>query len=113
MTREELSQASTFSARKLVGLLHKLEETGAVTHLETGEIHATSDRPLSEVIEEAERQQQFHKELRKRRLQQMQQYAEWRRCRRECLLRYFGDDYAGPCGNCDRCEERGVLAKVA
>ncbi len=113
MSREELSVASKFNARKLVGLLHKLEETGAVAHLENGKIQATSHRPLSEVIEEAEHRQQFQKELRKRRLQQMQQYAECRRCRRECLLRYFADDYGGPCGNCDRCEEHGVLAKVA
>jgi len=113
MTREELSGASKFSARKLAGLIHKLEETGALGHLASGEIEATSNRPLPEVIEEAERRQQFQKELRKRRLQQMQQYAECRRCRRECLLRYFGDEFAGPCGNCDRCEERGELAKVA
>jgi ATP-dependent DNA helicase RecQ len=113
MSREELCVASKFNARKLVGLLHKLEETGAVAHLENGEIQATSSRPLSEVIEEAEHQQQYHKEHRKRQLQQMQQYAECRRCRRECLLRYFGDDYAGPCGNCDRCEERGLLRKAA
>jgi ATP-dependent DNA helicase RecQ len=113
MSREELSAASKFNARKLAGLIHKLEETGAVAHGENGDIEATSNRPLSEVIEEAEHRQQFQKELRKRRLQQMQQYAECRRCRRECLLRYFGDDYAGPCGNCDRCEENGVLRKVA
>ncbi len=113
MSREELCAASTFNARKLVGLLHKLEETGAVAHLENGDIEASSNRPLSEVIEEAEHQQQFHKEHRKRQLQQMQQYAECRRCRRECLLRYFGDDYAGPCGNCDRCEEHGLLRKAA
>jgi len=66
-----------------------------------------------EILEAAARQQQFQKELRKKRLQQMQQYAECRRCRRECLLRYFGDDYSGPCGNCDRCEEAGVLKKAA
>jgi ATP-dependent DNA helicase RecQ len=113
MSREELCQASRFSARKLVGLLQKLEETGAVARLESGEIEATSSRPLSEVIEEAEHRQQFHKELRTRHLQQMRQYAECRQCRRECLLRYFGDDDAGPCGNCDRCEEHGVLSKVA
>ena len=113
MSREELSVVSTFNQRKLVGLLHKLEETGAVVCLDNDEIQATSDRPLSEVIEEAERQLQFHKELRKRHLQQMQQYAECRRCRRELLMRYLGDDSAAPCGNCDRCEEHRVLRKVA
>ena len=113
MGREDLSQATKFSPRKLVGLIHKLEETGAVATIEDGQIEATSNRPLSDVTEQAGHRQQFQKELRKRRLQQMQQYAEGRSCRRERLLRHFGDDYAGPCGNCDRCEERGVLGKVA
>lgn len=113
MARVDLSQATKFSPRKLAGLIHKLEETGAVATRDDGQIGATSNRPLCDVIEQAGNRQQFQKELRKRRLQQMQQYAEWRSCRRERLLRYFGDDYAGPCGNCDRCEERGVLGKVA
>ena len=113
ISREELSVASTFSVRKLVGLLHKLEETGAIVQVDSGEIRATSNRPLSEVIDAAERQQQAQKENRNRRLQQMQQYAECRRCRRELLLQYLGDNLNEPCGNCDRCEERGVLAKVA
>ncbi len=113
MTREELSQASKLSSRKLVGLIQKLEESGAIAHSETGAIEATSNRPLNEVIEEAERRQQFLKDVRKRRLQQMQQYAECRSCRREYLLRYFGQESSGPCGNCDRCEEKGVLRKAA
>ena len=30
------------------------------------------------------------------------------------LLRYLGDDFSGPCGNCDRCERAGAKpAKVA
>jgi ATP-dependent DNA helicase RecQ len=62
------------------------------------------------MLEAASEQQEALKELRKRRLQQMQQYAEGRRCRREFLLRYFGDEFSGPCGNCDRCEAMGGIA---
>ncbi|HWG19465.1 MAG TPA: ATP-dependent DNA helicase RecQ [Terracidiphilus sp.] len=113
MTRERIVEATGIAARKLVGLLQKLEETGAITHLESGEMKAASTRPLAEIIEAAAEKQKFQKELRKRRLQQMQSYAEWRSCRREYLLRYFGDDYKGPCGNCDRCEEAGVLPRAA
>lgn len=113
MTRDEIVQVTGINARKLVGLLHKLEETGATRHLESGEIEATSTRPLSDIIETATEQQKFQKDLRKRRLQQMQSYAEWRSCRREFLLRYFGDGYQGPCGNCDRCEEARVVRKAA
>ncbi|MFC3834867.1 MULTISPECIES: DNA helicase RecQ [Deinococcus] len=30
-------------------------------------------------------------------------YCEAATCRRQLLLAYFGEDYAGPCGNCDVC----------
>ena len=30
-------------------------------------------------------------------------YAEGAGCRRQALLRYFGEDYPQPCGNCDTC----------
>jgi len=35
---------------------------------------------------------------------QMRAYAETRRCRRQFLLGYFGEDLPEPCGNCDTCE---------
>jgi len=114
MTTEELSVQTNMSGRKLAGFLHKLEEADAVKHLDSGELQIAAEQPFTAVAEAAAKQQQFQKELRKRRLQQMQAYAESRKCRRECLLRYFGDDYGGPCGNCDRCEEMGVgFAKAA
>jgi ATP-dependent DNA helicase RecQ len=31
----------------------------------------------------------------------MRRYAEHSGCRRSFLLSYFGQDYRGPCGNCD------------
>jgi ATP-dependent DNA helicase RecQ len=31
----------------------------------------------------------------------MRNYAEHTGCRRSFLLSYFGQDYPGPCGNCD------------
>lgn len=113
VTREKVSEETGFSVRKLVSVLQRLEETGAVQVVgETG-LRVANKRPFAEVIEEAEHQQQQHRELRKRRLQQMQSYAETRGCRRECLLRHFGVSNAGPCGHCDRCEEHSVFAKAA
>jgi ATP-dependent DNA helicase RecQ len=113
MTREEITHATGLSARKLVGLLHKLEEAGAARILEDHMIEAASDRPLPEIVEAAEKHQRFLRELRKRRLQQMQLYAESRTCRRACLLRYFGDFTSAECHNCDRCEERGYFSRAA
>ncbi|WP_396136978.1 MULTISPECIES: RecQ family zinc-binding domain-containing protein [unclassified Amycolatopsis] len=31
-------------------------------------------------------------------------HAETTGCRRRCLLGYFGEEPATPCGNCDTCE---------
>jgi ATP-dependent DNA helicase RecQ len=35
------------------------------------------------------------------RLAMMRRYADQTGCRRSFLLTYFGQDYRGPCGNCD------------
>ena len=113
VSRHDLAEASGIPPRKLAGLLQKLEDCGAAKLLDTGEVEAASKRPLAEIVEETSHRQQQQKEVRKERLKKMQQYAEWRSCRREYLLRYFGDEFQGPCGNCDRCEANGVLRRAA
>jgi RecQ helicase-like protein len=40
-------------------------------------------------------------EVERTRLAMMRRYAEHTGCRRSFLLSYFGQDYRGPCGNCD------------
>jgi ATP-dependent DNA helicase RecQ len=40
-------------------------------------------------------------EIERTRLAMMRHYAEHEGCRRSFLLTYFGQDYPGPCGNCD------------
>jgi ATP-dependent DNA helicase RecQ len=40
-------------------------------------------------------------EVERSRLEMMRRYAEHEGCRRSFLLTYFGQPYAGPCGNCD------------
>jgi ATP-dependent DNA helicase RecQ len=34
----------------------------------------------------------------------MRAYAKHDGCRREFILSYFGEEYEGPCGNCDNCD---------
>lgn len=111
--REKISEETGLSVRKLVSILQRLEETGAIQVVgETG-LRVANKRPFAEVIEEAEHHQQQQRELRKRRLQQMQSYAEGRGCRSESLWRHFGESNHGACGHCDRCEEHSVFAKAA
>jgi len=112
--REDLAKEMSLSPRKLTNIVHKLEEVGAATRLESGKIKAQRGQSIGDITEAAAAQQQQQKDVRKHRLEMMQAYAECRTCRREFLLRYFGDDYSGPCGNCDRCEMAGIRpAKVA
>src|SRR5262249_50086877 len=40
-------------------------------------------------------------EIERTRLTMMRRYADQTGCRRSFLLTYFGQDYPGPCGNCD------------
>jgi len=91
-----------------------LVDEGAAKELDSGKIKAARGTSINDIAEAAAAQQQQQKEIRKHRLEMMQAYAECRQCRREFLLRYLGDDYTGPCGNCDRCEMAGIRpAKVA
>ena len=109
-SREELGHATSLSDRKILNLLHKLEAVGMSEELSSGKVRLVQKLPPAEVLDAVRKQQAFLKEVRVKRLQQLQQYAETRGCRREYLLRYFGDNYTGPCGRCDRCEASGVVA---
>lgn len=108
-TSEGLSRETGISPRKLTNILHKLEEAGATRRLTSGQIRVERKQSAAEMAEAARRQQESLKDLRIRRLEQMREYAETRGCRREFLLRYLGEDFTGPCGNCDRCEAATAL----
>ena len=109
-SRQDLSRATGLSDRKILNLLHKLSAVGMSEELASGEVRLVKKLPPADVMDAVSKHQSFLKEVRVKRLQQLQQYAETRGCRREYLLRYFGDNYTGPCGNCDRCEASGAVA---
>ncbi|VAW56690.1 ATP-dependent DNA helicase RecQ [hydrothermal vent metagenome] len=44
-----------------------------------------------------------HKRVERHKLDSMLGFAELITCRRQSLLKYFGDDLKEPCGNCDTC----------
>lgn len=108
LTTQELGRELGLSTRKATNLVHKLEEMGAVRRAEGGRVGLASERPPAAVAEDIAQLQEFQKELRRRRLEQMRTYAVTSSCRRVTLLRYFGEEAEGPCGNCDRCEETGA-----
>jgi len=45
------------------------------------------------------------KRVERRKLDAIVGYCETTLCRREALLRYFGENFVGPCGRCDNCVE--------
>lgn len=82
--------------REITGL-SKAKITRLLTRLEKNE------STVETVIEDEERSHAAELE----RIEQMRAYADLLVCRREYLLRYFGEESAGACGNCDNCERRG------
>jgi ATP-dependent DNA helicase RecQ len=64
---------------------------------------AASMRNLLRTIEEAEERQKGFLMNRVVKLQEMHGIFESSRCRRQTLLRAFGEHHSGGCGNCDRC----------
>lgn len=57
---------------------------------------------LRQFIDKSEADEQ-HKMVERRKLEALIGLCETTVCKREVMLSYFGDDYHGPCGNCDTC----------
>jgi ATP-dependent DNA helicase RecQ len=57
------------------------------------------------VLAASDAQTERENEIERTRLAMMRHYAEHDGCRRSFLLSYFGQDYPGPCGNCDNDRE--------
>lgn len=109
---DEVSERVDLSERKLATALHRLEDVRAVEALPTGELRLAEKTDIEQAAESAAEEQRRRREMKRERLQQMQAYANATTCRREILLRYFGDDYAGPCNNCDNCEGASTVAPL-
>ena len=56
---------------------------------------------VAAALDASEAQTQREDEVERSRLTMMRRYADHTGCRRSFLLSYFGQDYPGPCGNCD------------
>jgi len=54
-------------------------------------------------LQETSEADEAHKRVERQKLEAMLGFCELSTCRREALLRYFGDTPGGPCGNCDTC----------
>jgi ATP-dependent DNA helicase RecQ len=101
---DEVTEQAGLSDRKVTKVLQRLADVGAVEILPTGEVQLNEETNIAEAAEQAVEEQQQYQEIRREKLSQMQEYADASSCRREILLRYFGDEFTPPCNNCDNCQ---------
>ena len=94
-------------ARQQTAALVRLADLGAVTWREDGQVHWTGTMTVAAVRAASQAQTEHEDEIERTRLAMMRRYAEHTGCRRSFLLTYFGQDYPGPCGNCDNDLEPG------
>ena len=88
-------------ARKQTAALARLADLGAVAWQADGDVRWTTAMSVAAALGASEAQTQREDEVERSRLTMMRRYAEHTGCRRSFLLTYFGQDYRGPCGNCD------------
>jgi ATP-dependent DNA helicase RecQ len=88
-------------ARQQTAALVRLADLGAVTWRPDGEVGWTGSMTVAAALAASEAETQREDEIERTRLTMMRRYAEYAGCRRSFLLSYFGQDFPGPCGNCD------------
>jgi len=87
--------------RQETAALVRLADLGAAAWRADGEVRWTGTMTVAAVLAASEAETQREDEVERTRLTMMRRYAEHTGCRRSFLLSYFGQDYPGPCGNCD------------
>jgi ATP-dependent DNA helicase RecQ len=88
-------------ARQQTAALVRLVDLGAAAWRADGQVHWTGGMTVAAAQAASETETQREDEIERTRLAMMRRYAEHTGCRRSFLLTYFGQDYPGPCGNCD------------
>jgi len=81
--------------------LTRLADLGAVTWHVDGDVSWAGTMSVAEALAASEAETEREDEIERTRLTMMRGYADHTGCRRSFLLTYFGQDYPGPCGNCD------------
>ena len=81
--------------------LVRLVDLGAAVWEAGGAVRWTGALTVADAMAASEAETAREDEVERSRLEMMRRYAEHTGCRRSFLLSYFGQDYPGPCGNCD------------
>ncbi|HEY7209315.1 MAG TPA: ATP-dependent DNA helicase RecQ [Bryobacteraceae bacterium] len=108
----EIAERTDLTVRRVQMLIQKLQDTETVQVLSSGKLKLRRNADLHRAAELVAASDEERQRGNKERLEQMRDYAEATGCRRELLLRYFGEEFHGPCHNCDNCEAQNPEATL-
>ncbi len=97
---DDLSGAAR-STRSVTLALARLVDIGAANWAAGGGVRWNGLMSVPSSLEASAEKSSREQEVQSSRLEMMRRYAEHTGCRRSFLLTYFGQNYPGPCGNCD------------
>jgi ATP-dependent DNA helicase RecQ len=103
--------AGTASRQQTAATAH-LADLGAVTWQADGGARWSGTMTLAAALKASRDKSEREGEVERSRLTMMRNYTEHSGCRRSFLLTYFGQDYPGPCGNCDNDLAQEALART-
>jgi ATP-dependent DNA helicase RecQ len=89
------------STRSVTLALARLVDIGAASWVADGGVRWNEQMSVPSSLEASAEKSTREQEVQSSRLEMMRRYAEHTGCRRSFLLTYFGQNYPGPCGNCD------------
>jgi ATP-dependent DNA helicase RecQ len=89
------------STRSVTLALARLVDIGAASWVPDGGVRWNEQLSVAASVEASAEKSAREQEIQSSRLEMMRRYAEHTGCRRSFLLTYFGQNYPGPCGNCD------------
>ncbi|MFD1861098.1 RecQ family ATP-dependent DNA helicase [Aeromicrobium camelliae] len=105
VSNAELARRLDVSPRKLSGHLGLLHDAVVVERVRTRiRLSPQFAGSPADAVERAEEQSAMRERIDESRLEMMRGYADTTGCRRQYLLRYFGESLDEPCGNCDTCD---------
>jgi ATP-dependent DNA helicase RecQ len=87
--------------RQQTAALARLADLGAATWQADGDVRWSGAMSVMEALAASDAETERENEIERTRLSMMRRYADHTGCRRSLLLSYFGQEYPGPCGNCD------------
>jgi ATP-dependent DNA helicase RecQ len=105
-------QPAPAGSRPHTAALAHLADIGAVSWEADGGARWNGSMTLADALKASGEKLDREGEVERSRLTMMRNYADHPGCRRSFLLTYFGQDYPGPCGNCDNDRARDAAAQA-